>query len=207
MCSWRWLLTGKKFIWIHVDRLSYSEIQVRTGLPFVQAYGLETLFAKYGVDLQFWAHEHSYERLWPVYNNTVRWSVRLELKSMKFVVVDLQWYKRSLHRSWCSITHYDWISGRKFLFQFFFFFLSLSINNWFRVVMNAMILSVFLSHGLLFAVMIMVIHVWIFITLHISTSNKFPMIRYDSAQRYRTTIINFSFCISGWKSHWYSLVD
>ena len=37
------------------------------GLP-----GLEDLFYKYGVDLQFYAHEHSYERLWPVYNKQVR---------------------------------------------------------------------------------------------------------------------------------------
>ncbi len=32
---------------------------------------IEDMFYKYGVDLQFWAHEHSYERLWPIYNFTV----------------------------------------------------------------------------------------------------------------------------------------
>ncbi|XP_018432420.1 PREDICTED: acid phosphatase type 7 [Nanorana parkeri] len=42
----------------------------RTGLPGGQ-YALEELFYKYGVDLEIWAHEHSYERLWPVYDNKV----------------------------------------------------------------------------------------------------------------------------------------
>jgi len=32
--------------------------------------GLEELFYKYGVDVIIEAHEHSYERLWPVYNET-----------------------------------------------------------------------------------------------------------------------------------------
>ena len=32
---------------------------------------MEPLLAKYGVDLSIWAHEHSYERLYPVYNYTV----------------------------------------------------------------------------------------------------------------------------------------
>jgi len=32
---------------------------------------LEPIFARYGVDIVFGAHWHTYERLWPVYNNTV----------------------------------------------------------------------------------------------------------------------------------------
>ncbi len=60
----------RQIIYIYLCTL-YHFVQVRTGLPFIQAYGLETMFAQYGVDLQFWAHEHSYERMWPVYNWTV----------------------------------------------------------------------------------------------------------------------------------------
>lgn len=33
--------------------------------------GFEELFYQHGVDLQLWAHEHIYERSWPVYNGTV----------------------------------------------------------------------------------------------------------------------------------------
>jgi len=32
---------------------------------------LEDLFYKYGVDVQYYAHEHSYERLWPLYKGKV----------------------------------------------------------------------------------------------------------------------------------------
>lgn len=34
--------------------------------------GLTPTFSASGVDLQLWAHEHSYERLWPIYNYQVR---------------------------------------------------------------------------------------------------------------------------------------
>lgn len=43
----------------------------RVGLPLVNLYAMEELLQKYGVDLAVWAHEHSYERLWPMYNYTV----------------------------------------------------------------------------------------------------------------------------------------
>lgn len=48
------------------DDCTQNESKVRTGLN--SKYGLEDLFYKYGVDLMVWAHEHSYERLYPVYN-------------------------------------------------------------------------------------------------------------------------------------------
>ena len=42
--------------------------QIRVGIPVSHAYGMEDLLYKYGVDIHLEAHEHSYERLWPVYN-------------------------------------------------------------------------------------------------------------------------------------------
>ncbi|KAB1274120.1 Acid phosphatase type 7 [Camelus dromedarius] len=50
-----------------LDDCTWHESKVRKGL-LGKFYGLEDLFYKYGVDLQLWAHEHSYERLWPIYN-------------------------------------------------------------------------------------------------------------------------------------------
>lgn len=37
----------------------------------IQSKRLEHLFFTYGVDIILEAHQHSYERLWPVYNATV----------------------------------------------------------------------------------------------------------------------------------------
>jgi hypothetical protein len=53
------------------DDCTRFETLIRVGLPFLHWFGLEDMFMKYGVDLTIWAHEHDYERLWPVYNHTV----------------------------------------------------------------------------------------------------------------------------------------
>jgi len=48
-----------------------SETLIRVGLPITHFFGLEDLFYNYGVDVEIWAHEHSYERFWPIYNYQV----------------------------------------------------------------------------------------------------------------------------------------
>ncbi|XP_005095902.1 acid phosphatase type 7 isoform X2 [Aplysia californica] len=54
------------------DDCTSNESLVRVGVPLLRILSLEDLYYQQGVDLSIWAHEHSYERLWPVYNLKVR---------------------------------------------------------------------------------------------------------------------------------------
>lgn len=51
---------------------SMQDNPVRVGTSITNEYGLERLFYRYGVDVEMWGHQHSYERLLPLYNYEVK---------------------------------------------------------------------------------------------------------------------------------------
>merc|ERR1719436_27981 len=44
---------------------------MKNGFPKIGIPGLEQLLWDYNVDVAIWAHEHNYERMWPVYDGKV----------------------------------------------------------------------------------------------------------------------------------------
>ncbi|KAL9954279.1 hypothetical protein ACROYT_G041794 [Oculina patagonica] len=70
-----WIITmGHKPMYCDNDDGDYCKLTnrvIRKGITSKHLFGLEDLFYKYGVDVTLWAHEHSYERLWPLYNMQV----------------------------------------------------------------------------------------------------------------------------------------
>ena len=45
---------------------------MKNGFPKLGIPGIETLLWRYNVDVAIWAHEHNYERMWPVYDGKVK---------------------------------------------------------------------------------------------------------------------------------------
>lgn len=50
------------------DDCTKEDSKVRVGVTYLHLFPLESLFYQYGVDLLIWAHEHNYERLFPIYD-------------------------------------------------------------------------------------------------------------------------------------------
>ena len=55
------------------DDCTNHNSRTRTGITVgtEKKFGLEDLLMKHNVDLVFWAHEHDWERFWPIYNFTI----------------------------------------------------------------------------------------------------------------------------------------
>ena len=53
------------------DDCSKRTTFTRVGLPPHGLFGMEELLMRFNVDLAIWAHEHDYERFWPMYDYKV----------------------------------------------------------------------------------------------------------------------------------------
>ena len=67
LCQSQWWPRGDKGSEEKVIRIDSPHFS----LSHTHTHSLEELFYRYGVDVILEAHEHSYERLWPVYNEQV----------------------------------------------------------------------------------------------------------------------------------------
>ncbi|KAL5009257.1 hypothetical protein ScPMuIL_014838 [Solemya velum] len=81
------------------DDCTRRESLIRTGIPFFHILGLEKLFNSYGVDLMIWAHEHSYERLWPLYDRKVYNGTKSRMTTRRLQSTSSQ-AQRAVMRTW-----------------------------------------------------------------------------------------------------------
>lgn len=73
------------------DDCTHHETLLRVGLPFAHLFALEPLFYQHGVDIQIYAHEHSYERFWPLYDYKVCFNLVLRIFINDSFLKGLQW--------------------------------------------------------------------------------------------------------------------
>lgn len=135
----------EQFVWLEEDLIAASHPSNRSIHPWIIAFGhrpfycsntdhtdcdvsksrirlgLEALFYKYGVDITFTGHEHSYERMWPVYDLEVTQHNYIDCKAPVHIVtgtagcneLDGQCFSPmrqspgpwSAYRSWKPATH------------------------------------------------------------------------------------------------------
>ncbi len=67
------------------DDCTKTDTYTRVGMPVTKLYGMEDLLYEHSVDLALWAHEHNYERHWPLYNYT--W---VELRRIYTMLISLK---------------------------------------------------------------------------------------------------------------------
>ena len=70
----------------------FTCLSSRVGLPISKAFGMEELLMKYSVDVAVWAHEHEYERTWPLYDYR---KVIIKLYSDTLTLVEGHFYRLS----------------------------------------------------------------------------------------------------------------